>query len=52
MCFRNYELLKRSLDKCLKSAVSRYPSTSNVAKAFKRISNHHGGTLIKIFDLR
>ena len=50
MYFRSYGLAKRSLDKYLKSAVSQYPSTSNMVKALKHISNHHGGTFIILID--
>ena len=48
----NYGFWERRLDKYVKSAVSHYPSTSNIEKAFKYISNHHGGTLIIIVYLR
>ena len=46
MYFRNYELTKKGLDKYLKSAVSQYPSRSNMVKTLKYISNHHGGIFI------
>ena len=35
MYFRNYGLTKTRLDKYLKSAVSHYPSTSNIVNALK-----------------
>ena len=50
MYFRSYG--KRHLDKYLKSAVSQYPSASNMVKALKHISNHHGGTFIILIDHR
>ena len=37
MYFLNYGLLKRRLDKYLKSAVSHYPSTSNMVKGPKHL---------------
>ena len=37
MYFGNYGLAKRPLDKYLKSAVSQYPSTSNMVKVLKHI---------------
>ena len=46
MYFRSYAVAKRPLDKYLKSAVSQYPSTSNMLTALKHISNHRGGTFI------
>ena len=52
MYFRNYRFAKWCLDKYLKGAVSKYPSTSNMVKALKHISNHHGGTFIIIVALR
>ena len=52
MYFQNYGLAKRRLDNYLKSAFSKYPSTSNMAKALKHISNHHGGTFTIIFALQ
>ena len=52
MYFRNYGLAKRRLDKYLKSAVSQYPSTSNMVKALKHLSNYHGGTFIIFIDHR
>ena len=51
MYFRNYGLAKRSLDKYLKSVVSKYLSTTNMVKALKHISNHHGGTFIILVDI-
>ena len=44
MYFRSYGLAKRGLGQDLKSAVSQYPSTSNMLPALNNISNHHGGT--------
>ena len=38
MYFRNYGLWKTWLDKCLKSAVSEYSSTSNMVNAPKHCS--------------
>ena len=46
MYFRSYGLANRPLDKDLKSAVSQYPSTNNMVKALKHISNHHEGTFV------
>ena len=40
MYFRNYELAKTRLDKYLKSAVSQYPSTTNMVNALKQCSNY------------
>ena len=45
-----YRLIKSRLDKYLKSAVSQYPSTSNMVNEFKHISNHKGRTNAKIFS--
>ena len=50
MYFRTYGLGKRRLDEYLKSAVSQYPSTSNMVKAPKHISNHHGDIVIILID--
>ena len=50
MYFRSYRLRKVQLDEYLKSAVSQYPLTSNMVKALKHISNHHGGTFIILID--
>ena len=52
MYFRNYGLAKGRLDKYLKSAVSKYPLTSNNVKALKHITNHHGGTFVILFEIR
>ena len=52
MYFRNYGFRKRSLHKYLKSAVSQYPSTSNMVKALTLISDHHGGTFFILIDHR
>ena len=51
MYFRNYGLAGRPLDKYLKNAVSKYPSTSNMVKMPKHISNHQGGTFIRLVDI-
>ena len=48
MSFLNYGLATRSLDKYLKSGVSQYPSTSNIVKAPKHISHHHGGRFMML----
>ena len=50
MYFRNYGLPKTPLDKYLKSAVSQYPSTSNMIDVLKYCSNHHDGTFIILID--
>ena len=52
MYFRNYGFAKSRLDKYLKSAISKYPSISNMVKALKHISNHHGGAFIIIVALQ
>ena len=52
MYFGNYGLAKRRLDKYLRSAVSQYPSTSNMVKALKHIRSYHGGTFIVLVDHR
>ena len=52
MYFPNYGLAKRRLDNYLKSGVSQYPSTSNIVKTLKHISNHHGATFIVLIDHR
>ena len=52
MYFRNCGFATRQLDKYLKSAVSQFPSRSNMLKALKKISNYHGGTFIIIVDSR
>ena len=52
MYFQNYGLGKRGLDTYQKSANSKYPSTSNMVKALKRLSNYHGGTFIILIDHR
>ena len=39
MCFRICGLRKTRLDKCVKSAVSQYTSTSNMVNAHKHCSN-------------
>ena len=50
MYFRNYEVVKTRLDKYLKSAVSQYPSTSNMVNVLKYCSNHHESTSIILID--
>ena len=50
MYFRSYGLANRPLNKHLKSAVSQYPSTNNMVKALKHISNHHEGTFVILID--
>ena len=52
MYFGNYGLAKNGLDKYLKSAVSQYPSISNMVKAPKHISNYHSGTFVTLIDNR
>ena len=52
MYFRSYGLAKRRLDKSLKSAVSQYPSTSNMVKLLKHVSSHGGGTFMIPIDHR
>ena len=46
MYFRSYGLGKMRLGKYLKSVASQYPSTSNMVRTLKHISNHHGGTFV------
>ena len=46
MYFRNYGQANRLLHKYLKNFVSQYPSTSNMVKALKQISNYYSGTFI------
>ena len=50
MYFRNYGLANKGLDKYLKSAVSQYPSTSNMVKVRKHLSNYEGGIFIILID--
>ena len=50
MYFRNHGLQKKDLDKYLKSAVSQYPSRSNMVKSPKHLSNYHGDTFIILID--
>ena len=50
MYFQNYGLQKTWLDKCLKSAVSLHPSTSNMVKDPKHCSNLNDGTFTSLFD--
>ena len=50
MYFRSYRHENMHLDKSLKSAVSQYPSTSNMVKSLKHVSNHDGGTFIILID--
>ena len=51
MYFGNYGLAKKGLDKYLKSAVSQYPSTSNMVNVPKHLSNYPGGTFIILDDI-
>ena len=44
MHFRNYRVPKTRLDKYLKSAVSQYPSKSNMVNVLRHFSNVHDGT--------
>ena len=39
-----------AVDRYLKSAVSQYPWTSNMANALEHYSNHHGGTFTIFID--
>ena len=41
MYFGNYGFANKGLDKYLKSAVSEYPSSRNMVKAAKHLSNYH-----------
>ena len=50
MYFINYGLAKTRLDKYLKSAVSQYPSKSNMVKAPKRLSNYRSGIFIILMN--
>ena len=50
MYFRNYGLRKTWSDKCVKSAVSLYPSTGNTVNGPKQCSNLNDGTLRIILD--
>ena len=52
MYFRNYGLAENSLDKYPKSAISQYPSTSNMVKVPKQLSNYDGGPFIILIDNR
>ena len=50
MYFRNYGFGKAWLDKCLKSAVSQYPLTSNIVNRPKHCSNSNlNGVTFTIF---
>ena len=51
MYFGNYRIEKRRIDKYLKSAVSQYPSTSNMVNVPKHLSNYPGGTFIILDDI-
>ena len=46
MYFRNYQLRKTWLDQCLKSSLSRDPSTENMANGSKHCCNLNDNTLI------
>ena len=50
MYFRNYGLRKTWSDKCLTSAVSQYPSTSNMTSASKHCSNLNDGSFTMFID--
>ena len=50
MYFCNYGLRKTWLDKCLKSAVSQYPSTSHMENAPKHCSNLNDDSLTMFSD--
>ena len=50
MYFRNYGLTKKGLDKYLKSAVSQYPSTSNMVQVPKHLSYYHSGIFVVLID--
>ena len=50
MYFRNYGFGKAWLDKCLKSAVSQYPLTSNIVNRPKHCSNLNGVTFTIFID--
>ena len=50
MYFPSYRLEKMRLDKSLKSPVSQYPSTSDMVKSLKHVSNHHNATFIILID--
>ena len=52
MYFGNYGLAQKGLHKYLKSAVSQYPSRSNMVKAPKVLSNYDGGTFIILIGHR
>ena len=52
MYFRSYRLEKMRLDRSLKSDVSQYPSTNNMLKSLKHVSNHDGGTFMIPIDHR
>ena len=50
MYFQNYRLRIAWLDKCLDSPASEHPSTVNMLKRAKHLSNLHGNTFIIFFD--
>ena len=50
MYFRIYGLQKTSLDKCLKTAVSQYPSTSNMINEPEHCSNLNAGAFAMFID--
>ena len=52
MYFRNYGLVKKGLDKYVKSAISQYPSARNMVNMPKHLSNYHSGTFIILIDHR
>ena len=47
MYFRNYELRKTWLDKCLESPISEDPPTSNMVNGPKHCWNLHDSVFIK-----
>ena len=50
MCFQNYELRRRSLDKCLKYPLSKDPSTMNMVNGRKHCCNLNEGTFTIFID--
>ena len=50
MYLQNCGLPKTLLGKYLKSAVSQYPSTTNMGNALKHCSNLHGDTFTIFMD--
>ena len=52
MYFQNYGLAEKTLHKYLKSAISQDPSTSNMVKSPKHLSNYEAATFIILIDQR